>query len=108
MAEQAPLIKRADYSNVTEVGGEDASVVQCCGIESSRLGRVPVIRTIFRKKEPNEKVGGVPAGVILEHAATLNHFHAAGHLFIFNWGAAVYVGSCSRHRKYMEVSKDRG
>lgn len=57
-SEKAPLIKRPDYSSVTEVGGADAVVVQCCGLDSSRLGRVPVIRTLFKKKEPSEKVGG--------------------------------------------------
>lgn len=54
-SEKAPLVKRADYSAVTQVGG-DPVVVQCCGLESSRLGRVPVIRTLFRKKEPTEEV----------------------------------------------------
>lgn len=54
-SEKAPLLRRPDYSAVTQVGA-DPVVVQCCGLESSRLGRVPVIRTLFKKKEPNEKV----------------------------------------------------
>ena len=54
-SERAPLVKRADYSSVTAVGADEV-VVQCCGLESTRLGRVPVIRTLFGKKEPNEKV----------------------------------------------------
>ncbi len=61
-SEKAPLYKRRDYRNVFspergevvagegEGEGEAGVVVQCCGVESTRLGRVPVIRTLFKKK----------------------------------------------------------
>lgn len=53
--ETAPLIKRKDFRSLSQIHPE-AVVVQCCCVESTTLGRVPVIRTLFKKKDPSEKV----------------------------------------------------
>ena len=61
-AETSPLVGRGRSSS-EDLAAETFSsldseevVVQCCGIESTRLGRVPVIRTLFKKTEPTQKV----------------------------------------------------
>ena len=56
--EKAPLIHRKDFRSLSQPQ-PDPAVVQCCGVESSRLAKIPVIRTLFRKKDPSEKVSGV-------------------------------------------------
>lgn len=53
-SEQAPLVKRTDFQPVDN--SPEPVVVQCCCVESVKLGRVPVIRTLFKKKDPSEKV----------------------------------------------------
>ncbi len=55
MEEKEPLIKSKDFRYLSQPK-EEASVVQCCGVESTRLGRVPVIRTLFKKKDPKDEV----------------------------------------------------
>lgn len=51
--EAAPLIlKRASYPD----SSSQSDTVECCCVESSRLARVPVIRTLWRKRRPEEKV----------------------------------------------------
>ena len=53
-SEAAPLIlKRASLPSAAT---EDK--VGCCCVESSRLAKVPVIRTLCRKRRPEEKVHG--------------------------------------------------
>lgn len=55
-SEKAPLTKRTDFRSVTpSLMEEEERVVACCGLESKRLGRVPIIRTIFKKKDPSEE-----------------------------------------------------
>lgn len=54
-SETAPLIKRRDFRALSQNHTEPV-VVQCCCVESTRLGRVPVIRTLFKKKDPSEEV----------------------------------------------------
>ncbi len=53
--EREPLVKRKDFRRLAQPAAEQV-VVQCCCVESSRLGRVPIIRTLFKKKDPSEKV----------------------------------------------------
>lgn len=53
--EKEPLIKRKDFRGLSQIR-PDPVVVQCCCVESTRLGRVPIIRTLFKKKDPSEKV----------------------------------------------------
>ena len=54
-SENAPLVKRTDFKPL-EGDGAEPVVVQCCCVESTRLGKVPVIKTLFKKKDPSEKV----------------------------------------------------
>ncbi len=57
--EKAPLMKRTDFQPLDGTNSNNSPepvVVQCCCVESTRLGRVPVIRTLFKKKDPSEKV----------------------------------------------------
>lgn len=53
--EKEPLIKRKDFRKLSQPATPPV-VVQCCCVESTRLGRVPIIRSLFRKKEESEKV----------------------------------------------------
>jgi hypothetical protein len=53
--ESAPLIKRRDFRGLAQSLQEPAEV-ECCCVESTRLARVPIIRTLFKKKDPSEKV----------------------------------------------------
>ena len=56
-SEKAPLVKRTDFQPVeSDSNSPEPVVVQCCCVESTRLGRVPVIRTLLKKKDPSEKV----------------------------------------------------
>ena len=51
-SEKAPLVKRTDFRPIE--GEPEPVVVQCCCFESERLGRVPIIKTLFKKNK--EKV----------------------------------------------------
>ena len=51
-SENAPLMKRTEFRPIES--SREEPVVQCCCVESTRLGRVPVIRTLFKKN--TEKV----------------------------------------------------
>ena len=53
-SEKAPFVKRTDVQAVTS--SSDGDTVQICCVESSRLASVPIIRTLFKKQEPSEKV----------------------------------------------------
>ena len=53
--ENEPLIKRKDFRGLSQIH-PDPVVVQCCCVESTRLGRVPIINSLFKKKDPSEKV----------------------------------------------------
>jgi len=50
--ERAYLIKNDEFRPNEQVG----PVVACCGLESSKLAKVPIIRSVFKKKDPSEKV----------------------------------------------------
>lgn len=55
--ESVPLLgsgKRGDFREVAQPDIPDT--VACCCLESSRLAKVPVIKTVFRKRRPEEKV----------------------------------------------------
>jgi len=54
VAEKAPLLpSRRDFRPLSQDEAKPVTV-QCCCVESSRLGRVPIIRTLFKKN--TEKV----------------------------------------------------
>ena len=54
-SETVPILgKRADFRGVAQPDVPDK--VACCCLESSRLATVPVIKTVFRKRRPEEKV----------------------------------------------------
>ena len=64
-SEAAPLIlKRASVPGATE------DKVGCCCVESSSLAKVPVIRTLCRKRRPEEKVFSVSQGSCNYHTIT--------------------------------------
>lgn len=53
-SESVPLLgKRGDFREVAQPDVPDT--VACCCVESSRLAKVPVIKTVFRKRRPEEK-----------------------------------------------------
>lgn len=56
-SESAPLLvgKRGDFREI-EQQANAPDVVACCCVESTRLAKVPVIRSMFRKRRPEEKV----------------------------------------------------
>lgn len=60
-SESVPLLpgKGGDFREVAQPGVPDT--VACCCLESSRLAKVPVIRTVFRKRRPEEKVTYPPS-----------------------------------------------
>lgn len=60
--EKAALLKRTEFnkgdsvSPSATVGGAgeitvEERVVKCCCFESTKLGKVPIVRTVFRKQE---------------------------------------------------------
>lgn len=53
-SEKAPLVKRTEFRPIDVSAEEAVPVVQCCCVESTRLGRVPIVRTLFKKN--SEKV----------------------------------------------------
>ena len=69
--ESAPLIlKRGDFRDVSQPDVPDT--VACCCVESTRLARVPVIKTLFRKRRPEEKVRYRGSSIIDFKANTAN------------------------------------
>ena len=54
-SETVPILgKRGDFRTVVQP--EVPDTVACCCVESTRLAKVPVVRTLFRKRRPEEKV----------------------------------------------------
>ena len=68
-ADTEPLIKRKDFRVLSQPRPEPV-VVQCCCLQSRKLGRVPVVRTLFKKKDPSQKVGILRCGIFLEFCDT--------------------------------------
>lgn len=56
VTEKTSLITRSEFREVEQEQHGEEAVVQCCCLESRKLGRVPIIRTLFKKKDPSEKV----------------------------------------------------
>lgn len=57
-SESVPLLsgKRGpDFRDIAQQANVPDTVACCC-VESTRLAKVPVIRTMFRKRRPEEKV----------------------------------------------------
>lgn len=100
---KTPLVKRTDVQAATS--SSDGATVQICCVESSRLARVPVIRTLFKKKEASEKV----RFIVDNHWRVLYilTYPIAGDILFLHCCAAVYAGGCSRDRQHMEVPKNR-
>lgn len=57
-SEKAPLVKRAEFRPVSQPQDENPGV-EICGINSPCLANVPIVKTIFKKKGPSQKVGDV-------------------------------------------------
>ena len=59
-SESVPLLsgKRGDFREIAQQANAPDTVACCC-VESTRLAKVPVIRTMFRKRRPEEKVSKV-------------------------------------------------
>ena len=101
--EREPLVKRKDFRSLSQPAAAPV-VVKCCCVESTRLGRVPVIRTLFKKKEPSERVCKYRKVIIGDNRIVAFFFPPPGNFFVFFWSAALHAGIGGRNWKYMEIS----
>lgn len=55
-AESAPLlVKRGEFRDISQPQPENPGV-EICGVNSPCLANVPIVRTIWKKRTPSEKV----------------------------------------------------
>ena len=113
--ETAPLfVKRGDFREASQSDVPDT--VACCCVESTRLARVPVIKTLFRKRRPEEKVGVYLSSYLVgQNFPPINVANAVFFLFLgaepvhlLHWCSPFYVGLSGGHWQHLEVPSHRG